>query len=141
MNQFRIDFLQEYTLESIIDEVRRIEKITKNGTITQKDIKEYGRISVSTIYKHFSSLAEPRRKLSLLFFLLYDYRRFRFIGRGRKAKRLNTARHMNSRFVCHTPCEDLGMQTYHPAFSGNECFLFVGVSATKRKSLLSAPLA
>jgi len=65
LNQLRIDFLEEYTPESIVDEVRRIEMITKTRTITQKDVKDYGRISVSTIYKHFASLAEVAEKAGL----------------------------------------------------------------------------
>jgi hypothetical protein len=65
LSRFEINFLEEYSPESIIEEVRRIEKITKTGTITQQDIKKYGRISISTIYKYFDRLADVAERAGL----------------------------------------------------------------------------
>ncbi len=105
MSQFRIDFLEEYTPESIVDEVRRIEMITKTGTITQKDIKDYGRISVSPIYKHFASLGEvaekaglrPHRKVgdTTKEDIIDELRRISGVIRGRPLKRSDIEQHSN----------------------------------------------
>lgn len=56
MANFKIDFLGEYSNESIAEELRRISKSLGKDTVTKQDIKRYGKISYSVVNKHFGSL-------------------------------------------------------------------------------------
>lgn len=62
MPRFEIDFLTDYDDASLLAELQRIAKITGSGTVTKRDLKRVGRVSHSTIARHFGSL---RRALQL----------------------------------------------------------------------------
>jgi len=51
-----MDFLGEYSDESIAEELKRIAKSIGKDTVTTKDIKTHGRLSYSVVNKHFGSL-------------------------------------------------------------------------------------
>lgn len=57
-NKFKIDFLESYTQEDIINELKRISKIIGGRPLTKKDILKHGRVSYPTIYKKFGGLSK-----------------------------------------------------------------------------------
>jgi len=56
MADFKIDFLGEYSDESIAEELRRIAKSLSKNTVTKQDIEKHGKLSYSVVNKHFGSL-------------------------------------------------------------------------------------
>jgi len=56
MADFKIDFLGEYSDESIAEELRRIAKSLGKDTVAKQDIEKYGKLSYSVVNKHFGSL-------------------------------------------------------------------------------------
>lgn len=57
-NEFKIDFLESYTQEDIIKELKRISNIIGKRPITKRDVQKYGRVSYPTIYKKFGGLSK-----------------------------------------------------------------------------------
>jgi hypothetical protein len=57
-----IDFLTEYDDQSILAELQRLASVTGSNTVAKADLKRIGRVSHSTILRHFGSL---RRALQL----------------------------------------------------------------------------
>ena len=51
--------------DEILDELRRLAAFTKKQTVTEQDIKKYGRISYLTIFKRFGSLRAALEKARL----------------------------------------------------------------------------
>ena len=58
MVKFEIDFLSEYSNETIADELKRIAQSLGKDTVTKKDIESYGKISYGVVNKHFGSLRQ-----------------------------------------------------------------------------------
>lgn len=56
MAEFKIDFLGEYSDDSIAEELKRIAKSLGKDTVTKKDIEKHGKLSYSVVNKHFGSL-------------------------------------------------------------------------------------
>lgn len=56
MKRPEIDFLVSYDDESLLADLKRIEKATGSGTVTKADIKSIGRVSYATVVKRFGSL-------------------------------------------------------------------------------------
>jgi hypothetical protein len=56
MAEFKIDFLGEYSDESIAEELKRIAKSLGKDTVTKQDIENHGKLSYSVVNKHFGSL-------------------------------------------------------------------------------------
>lgn len=56
MKQFEIDFLAEYDDQSILNELRRIAKVSDSDLITKSQIIEFGRVSPSTVIRRFGSI-------------------------------------------------------------------------------------
>lgn len=52
-NKFKIDFIESYTREDIIKELKRISEIIGKRPITKKDIQQHGRVSYVTIHRKF----------------------------------------------------------------------------------------
>lgn len=65
MADFKIDFLSEYSDESIAGELKRIAKSLGKDTVTKKDIEKYGKLSYSVVNKHFGSLRKALEFSSL----------------------------------------------------------------------------
>jgi hypothetical protein len=63
---FKIDFLESYDDEAILQELKRIAKITGQKTLTKQDIKNTGRLSYTVINKHFGSLRKALQKAGLI---------------------------------------------------------------------------
>lgn len=57
-DKFEIDFLDSYTKENIIEELKRISKIVGGRVLTKKDIQNYGRVSYCTIWEKFGGLSK-----------------------------------------------------------------------------------
>jgi hypothetical protein len=66
VNSFKIDFLESYDDEAILQELKRIAKITGQKTVTKQDIKSKGRLSYGVIYKRFGSLRNALQKAGLI---------------------------------------------------------------------------
>lgn len=60
--RLEIDFLVDYDDASLLGELQRIAKVTGSGTVTKAELKRVGRVSHSTIARHFGLL---RRALHL----------------------------------------------------------------------------
>jgi hypothetical protein len=58
MPDFKIDFLEAYDRDSIIEELRRIASVIGKDTVEVKDIKAHGRCSHDTVIRRFSSLGK-----------------------------------------------------------------------------------
>lgn len=58
MANFDIDFLGEYSNDSIADELKRIAKSLNKDTVTKKDIEAHGKLSYSVVNNHFGSLRQ-----------------------------------------------------------------------------------
>lgn len=56
MTHLPVDFLESYDNESVLDELRRLSKMTPTGGVSKRDIENAGRVSYSTIVKRFGSL-------------------------------------------------------------------------------------
>ena len=56
MARLQIDFLTDYNDEPLLEELRRIAKVTGSKSVTKSQIKNIGRVSHSAIVRHFSSL-------------------------------------------------------------------------------------
>lgn len=56
MATFEIDFLADYSDESIVEELKRISKSLGKDSVSKDDIETYGRLSYSVVHKHFGSL-------------------------------------------------------------------------------------
>ena len=56
MTKFEIDFLENYSEETLAKELRRIAEKIGTDTISKKDIETHGKISYSVINKRFGSL-------------------------------------------------------------------------------------
>jgi hypothetical protein len=56
MAKFEIDFLADYSDDSIVDELKRIAKSLGKDSVSTDDIRTYGRLSYSVVNKHFGSL-------------------------------------------------------------------------------------
>jgi len=62
---FKIDFLESYDDESILEELRRIAHTTGKETVTKEDIARHGRLSYILVYKRFGSLRCALEKAGL----------------------------------------------------------------------------
>lgn len=56
--KFVIDFLEDYTQESLVQELRRIQKIVGDRPITKADIDKYGKASWGTYFRKFGSFSK-----------------------------------------------------------------------------------
>ncbi len=56
MAKFEIDFLADYSDQSIVKELQRIAKSLGKDSVSTDDIETYGRLSYSVVNKHFGSL-------------------------------------------------------------------------------------
>ena len=56
MKRFAIDFLTDYDDETLLDELRRIARVTGSNTVTRAQINEVGRVSHSALVRRFGSL-------------------------------------------------------------------------------------
>jgi hypothetical protein len=56
MTDFKIDFLESYDQDSIVEELKRIASVTGKATVTKNDIKTHGRCKHATILRRFGSL-------------------------------------------------------------------------------------
>ena len=56
MANFEINFLADYSDESIAEELKRIAKFLGKNFVSKKDIETHGKLSYSVINKHFGSL-------------------------------------------------------------------------------------
>ncbi len=65
MRRFKIDFLESYDDDSIINELRRIAAETGKQTVTKADIESIGCMSYSVVNKHFGSLRMALQKAGL----------------------------------------------------------------------------
>jgi len=66
VSNFKIDFLESYNEETILQKLKRIAKITGQKTLTKQDIKNTGRLSYDVINKHFGSLRKALQKAGLV---------------------------------------------------------------------------
>ena len=57
-DKFKIDFLESYTRQDIINELKRVSAIVGGRPLTKKDIQKYGRVSYQTIHKNFGGLSK-----------------------------------------------------------------------------------
>ena len=72
MSKFEIDFLVDYTKESIADELNRIAKLLDQDFVSKRDIETHGKLSYEVVNKRFGSLRKalefadltPRRYMS-----------------------------------------------------------------------------
>ena len=55
---FSQGFLTSYDRNALIEEIRRVDRRTPDGHLTQKEFHRFSRVSVSTIVSHFGSWAE-----------------------------------------------------------------------------------
>ena len=62
---FKIDFLESYDDESILEELRRIARTTGKDTVTKEDISRHGRLSYVLVYRRFGSLRCALEKAGL----------------------------------------------------------------------------
>jgi hypothetical protein len=60
-----IDFMESYDRDSIIRELQRIAGVTGKTTVTKRDITSHGRVSHSTIARHFGSLRSALHEAGL----------------------------------------------------------------------------
>lgn len=58
MSHFTIDFLADYSKESILEELKRIASLYKSSTVTKAQIESSGRVSYALINKRFGSLRQ-----------------------------------------------------------------------------------
>jgi hypothetical protein len=56
MKRFAIDFLTDYDDETLLDELRRIARVTGSNTVTRAQINEVGRVSHSALVRRFGPL-------------------------------------------------------------------------------------
>jgi hypothetical protein len=63
--QMKIDFLENYDDEALLEELRRIAQVTGKETVTKADIELYGRCSYSIINKRFGPLRKALDKAGL----------------------------------------------------------------------------
>ena len=56
MVELKIDFLGEYSDESIAEELKRIATSLGKDTVSKRDIEKHGKLSYSVVNKHFGSL-------------------------------------------------------------------------------------
>lgn len=72
INKFEIDFLEEYSQPALIEELKRIQKIVGERSITRVDIDKYGKANWSTYFRKFGSFSkallaaglEPTRRMN-----------------------------------------------------------------------------
>jgi len=64
-NKFEIDFLEDYSQDSLIAELKRIQKVVGDRPITKFDIDKYGKAGWSTYFKKFSSFSNALLKAGL----------------------------------------------------------------------------
>jgi len=64
-SKFEIDFLEDYSQDSLIAELKRIQKIVGDKPITRFDIDKYGKASWTTYFRKFGSLSNALLKASL----------------------------------------------------------------------------
>jgi hypothetical protein len=65
MNKPQIDFLLEYDKKSILEELRRVAAATGSGTVAKTDLKKLGRVSGSTVVRHFGTLRHALNEAGL----------------------------------------------------------------------------
>jgi len=65
MSKFKIDFLETYDDESILQELKRIAQKLGKDTLTKSDIENHGNVSYGAINKHFGSLRKALEKANL----------------------------------------------------------------------------
>lgn len=58
MAKFRVDFLTEYSEQSLIEEMRRIARQLGIDTLSRDDIDQHGKMSSSVVLKRFGSLRQ-----------------------------------------------------------------------------------
>ncbi|MBI2938379.1 MAG: HNH endonuclease [Thaumarchaeota archaeon] len=56
--KFQIDFLEDYDKQSLIEELKRIQKIVGDRSVTKSDIDKYGRAGWTTYFKKFGSFSD-----------------------------------------------------------------------------------
>ncbi len=66
MNEkFVIDFLEDYSKDSLVQELKRIQKIVGERPITKKDIDRYGKAVWSTYFRKFGSFSNALKAAGL----------------------------------------------------------------------------
>lgn len=56
-NKFEIDFLEDYSQSSLLEELKRIQKIVGKKPVTKADIKKYGKAGWATYFRKFGSFS------------------------------------------------------------------------------------
>jgi hypothetical protein len=64
-NNFEIDFLEDYSKPALISELRRIQRVIGNRSITHRDIKKYGKASWQTYFRKFGSFSNALKEAGL----------------------------------------------------------------------------
>lgn len=57
-NKFEIDFLEDYSKEALIEELKRIQKVIGDRPITKYDIDKYGKVGWTTYFRKFGSFSK-----------------------------------------------------------------------------------
>lgn len=64
-HKFEIDFLEDYSQASLIEELKRIQKVVGDRPITKYDIDKYGKAGWTTYFKKFGSFSNALLKAGL----------------------------------------------------------------------------
>ncbi|VVB73998.1 HNH endonuclease [uncultured archaeon] len=64
-HKFEIDFLEDYSQSSLIEELKRIQRIVGNKPITKFDIDKYGKVGWTTYFRKFGSFSNALLKAGL----------------------------------------------------------------------------
>jgi len=63
---YKIDFLVSYDNESLAEELRRVAKVLRKGTLTWSDINIYARVSAVTVRRKFGSISLAHQAAGLV---------------------------------------------------------------------------
>ncbi|MBI5023920.1 MAG: hypothetical protein HZC18_02840 [Candidatus Omnitrophica bacterium] len=57
-NKFEIDFLEDYSQPSLLEELRRVQKIIGDRPVTKADIDKHGKAGWTTYFRKFGSFSK-----------------------------------------------------------------------------------
>ena len=63
---FEIDFLESYDRDSIVEELRRIAKLLGKGSVSRRDIDQYGRLNSRTVMHKFGTMRKAHEAAGLV---------------------------------------------------------------------------
>ena len=63
--EFDIDFMESYDRDSVAAELRRVAAITGKNTVSTRDIERLARLSMSTVFEKFGTLAKAQEAAGL----------------------------------------------------------------------------